>query len=40
MTNEKRLRVIAQHHMILKRLYMIENRATKRRVERVEAKKK
>ncbi len=40
MTNEERLRVIAQHHMILKKLYMIESRATKRRVERVEAKKK
>jgi hypothetical protein len=40
MTNEKRLRVIAQHHMILRRLYMIENRETERRVERVEAKKK
>ncbi len=40
MTNEERLRVIIQHHMILKRLYMIENRATKRRIERVEAKKK
>jgi hypothetical protein len=40
MTNEKRLRVIVQHHMILRRLYMIESRATERRVERVEAKKK
>jgi hypothetical protein len=40
MTNEERLRVIIQHHMILKRLYMIENRVTKRRIERIETKKK
>jgi hypothetical protein len=40
MSNEERLRVIVQHHMILRRLYMIESRATERRVERVEAKKK
>jgi hypothetical protein len=39
MSNEKRLRAIIQHHMILKRLYMTKNRATKRRTKRVEAKK-
>jgi hypothetical protein len=39
MSNEKRLRAIAQHHMILERLYMTKSRAAKRRAKRVEAKK-
>jgi hypothetical protein len=39
MSNEKRLRAIAQHHMILGRLYMTKSRAAKRRAKRVEAKK-
>ncbi len=39
MSNEKRLRAIAQHHMILERLYMTKSRATKRRTKRIEAKK-
>jgi hypothetical protein len=39
MSNEKRLRTIAQHHMILKRLYMTKSRAAKRRTKRVETKK-
>jgi hypothetical protein len=39
MSNEKRLRTIAQHHMILERLYMTKNRATKKRMKQIEAKK-
>jgi hypothetical protein len=39
MSNEERLRAIAQHHMILERLYMTKSRAAKRRTKRAEAKK-
>jgi hypothetical protein len=39
MSNEERLRAIAQHHMILERLYMTKSRAAKRRAKRIEAKK-
>ncbi len=39
MSNEKRLRAIVQHYIILKRLYITKNRAAKRRMKWIEMKK-